>query len=190
MVRDKPRKVHHSTVKRGIIGTIAVQARPLAKTTGWLVAGGRRIPCALGRSGTSARKRESDGATPLSRLAFRRVWWRRERGSRPITGLPLRPIRPHDGWCDATGDRNYNRHVIRPYPVSHEAMWRDDTLYDLVVELGWNDAPRRQGRGSAIFMHVARNGFKPTEGCVALTHRDLRWLLSRLASRSRMVISP
>nr|WP_268235565.1 L,D-transpeptidase family protein [Agaricicola taiwanensis] len=146
------------------------------------------MPCAVGRSGVGTGKREGDGVTPLAILPLRRIWWRADRGQRPLTTLPLRHIRSTDGWCDAVGDRNYNRHVQRPYPTSHEAMWRDDRLYDLVVELGWNDHPRRQARGSAIFMHVARCGFKPTEGCVALTHRDLRWLLARLGPKSRMAV--
>jgi L,D-peptidoglycan transpeptidase YkuD (ErfK/YbiS/YcfS/YnhG family) len=60
-------------------------------------------------------------------------------------------------------------------------MWRDDAVYDLVVELGYNDDPVIAGAGSAIFLHVARPDYAPTEGCVAIDARDLRDIL-RLAA--------
>ncbi|MCA8906118.1 MAG: hypothetical protein KDA43_15105, partial [Hyphomonas sp.] len=66
-----------------------------------------------------------------------------------------------------------NRPVKRPYPASHEQLWRDDHVYDLIVELGYNDDPPVAGRGSAIFMHLAREDWSGTEGCVALAYQDL-----------------
>lgn len=155
---------------------------------GWLAAGGVAIPCALGRSGIARRKREGDGVTPRAVMPLRRVWYRPDRGPRPVTGLSVRAIRPGDGWCDAPADRNYNRRVDLPYPASHELMWREDALYDLVVELGWNDDPPRAGLGSAIFMHVARAGFRPTEGCIALREGDLRRLLRRIGQNTLMIV--
>ena len=47
---------------------------------------------------------------------------------------------------------------------SAERLQRPDRLYDLVIELGYNDSPPRPGAGSAIFMHVARPGLRPTAG--------------------------
>ncbi|MBZ9938006.1 L,D-transpeptidase family protein [Mesorhizobium sp. BR1-1-16] len=147
---------------------------------------GRSIPCAIGRSGISGLKREGDGATPAARMALVAVLWRPDRGTPPKTLLPRRAIRPADGWCDAAFDANYNRPVTCPYPASHEAMTRDDALYDIVVVLDWNYTRRLQGRGSAIFLHLARPGFKPTEGCIAVTRADMRWLLGRVGRRARV----
>ncbi len=155
---------------------------------GTLLAGNLRFPVALGRSGIVNGKREGDGGTPRGRLPLRRLWFRADKVRRPATGLPLRAIRPDDLWCDAPGDRNYNRPVRAPYPASHETMWRDDDVYDYVVELGWNDSPRKAGRGSAIFMHLAREGFQPTEGCVALQRRDFQRLLPLLGPDTVMVV--
>jgi L,D-peptidoglycan transpeptidase YkuD (ErfK/YbiS/YcfS/YnhG family) len=155
---------------------------------GWLIAGPLRLPVALGRAGVTGRKTEGDGATPRGRLPLRRLWFRADKVARPTTGLPLRKTRKDDLWCDAPGDRNYNRPVRAPYPASHEEMWRPDDVYDYVVELGWNDRPRLQGRGSAIFMHLARPGFKPTAGCVALTRRDMQRLLPLLGPGTVMVV--
>lgn len=107
--------------------------------------------------------------------------WFRAGKSRDVaparTRLPMRPIRADLGWCDAAGDRNYNRPVRLPYAGSHEAMRRADRLYDAVLVLDWNISTRRRGRGSAIFLHLARPGFAPTEGCIAVSRRTMARLL-------------
>jgi L,D-peptidoglycan transpeptidase YkuD (ErfK/YbiS/YcfS/YnhG family) len=145
---------------------------------GRLIWRGRYFRCAVGRGGVSAAKREGDGATPLARLALRRVFYRPDIFRRPPeTRLPVQALRWADGWCDDPADPNYNRLVVRPYPGRHEVLWREDRLYDLVVVLGWNDAPVVPGKGSAIFMHVASPNYSPTEGCVALALADLLDLL-------------
>ena len=135
--------------------------------------GAMTFPCALGRAGLRHRKREGDGATPVGAWPVRSVLYRPDRGPRPSVGSRGKAISPQDGWCDAVGDRNYNRCVRHPYPASAEHLWRPDSLYDLVIVLGYNDRPRVQGRGSAIFMHVARAGYAPTEGCIALSRPHL-----------------
>jgi L,D-peptidoglycan transpeptidase YkuD (ErfK/YbiS/YcfS/YnhG family) len=157
---------------------VNIHARSLAARDGIAVAGPLLLPCALGRGGRRALKREGDGATPIGLWPMREVLYRADRIARPVTRLPVSPIRPHDGWCDAPRDRNYNHRVALPYPAGHEVLWRDDHLYDLVVVLGYNDIPRIRGRGSAIFMHLATPGFTPTEGCIALREGDLRKLLA------------
>jgi L,D-peptidoglycan transpeptidase YkuD (ErfK/YbiS/YcfS/YnhG family) len=116
------------------------------------------------------------------------MFYRADRLVRPLGALPIRPIRPEDGWCDYPFDRNYNRFVRHPYPVSAEQLWRTDYLYDLIVVLGHNDVPRRRNAGSAIFMHVARPEYAPTEGCIALSKRDLRQVASHLTWRSTIRI--
>jgi len=140
--------------------------------------------CALGRSGIKREKREGDGATPQGVWPLREVIYRADRLSRPKTALPVRAMRRHDGWCDAPGDARYNRHVTLPYPASAEVLWRVDHLYDLVVVVGYNDAPVVSGAGSAIFLHVARPRYSPTVGCVAFAPADSRAILSRLDARS------
>lgn len=119
---------------------------------------------------------------------MRHVLYRRDRVLRPRTGLPVRAIAVADGWCDASGNCNYNRAVTLPYPASAERLWREDRVYDLIVVLGHNERPRLRGRGSAIFMHAARAGFAPTEGCMALTPRDLRQVLALVGRGSRVCV--
>ena len=151
---------------------------------GKLIAGPLVLPCALGPAGIVRAKREGDGGTPRGRLRLLRLHARPDR-PRPATGLPVGAIRPDAGWCDEPTHRAYNCPVRLPFPASVERMWREDALYDLVVELDWNRRPHpRPGRGSAIFMHAARPGFAPTAGCVALRPADLRRLLRRLGPRT------
>lgn len=175
-----------SNVREGTV--LIVRARPGCRHNGLLRIGARTLPCALGNSGIAALKREGDGAAPLGRWQLRRVFYRPDRVARPRTALPVRALRRDDGWCDTPGDRNYNRAIRLPYPTQSELMWRDDHLYDLVVELGYNDMPRARGRGSAIFMHLARENYGPTEGCVALARGDMAYLLERCGPGTRIDI--
>ena len=146
---------------------------PQVSADGWLTWGRQRWRCALGPAGIRTEKREGDGATPAGVFPLRRVLWRADRLPRPATGLDLAPIRPQDGWCDDPLDARYNQMVGLPYPASAERLWRDDAVYDVVVVIGYNDAPATPGRGSAIFLHVARPDYAPTRGCVALALADL-----------------
>lgn len=169
-----------------------LRVRPIIgdPTRGHLIAGLAIIPCALGRSGLTRAKREGDGASPRACLRLRGGFYRPDHfGARPRTNLTLKPTRRQDGWCDDPKDRRYNRPIRLPAPgVSAEELWRSDGLYDLVVDLDWNRGPIRPGRGSAIFLHVARPGYLPTEGCVALKRQDLVRLLRRLGPRTRLRI--
>ena len=128
---------------------------------------------ALGWGGVRADKYEGDGATPLGLWPMRRLLYRPDRLVAPMTGLPVTAIAPHDGWCDDPNDPRYNQPIPLPDSARHERLWRDDGLYDVVVVLGYNDDPVIPGRGSAIFLHVARPDYSPTEGCVALALPDL-----------------
>lgn len=133
------------------------------------------VRCSLGRGGVveAENKREGDGATPLGLWPMRQVFWRPDRVAQPETQLPAVPLNQQLGWCDEPGHPLYNRQVELPFPSSHEQLWREDHVYDLIVALGYNDEPVVAGRGSAIFLHLARPDFSPTEGCVACTQADL-----------------
>jgi L,D-peptidoglycan transpeptidase YkuD (ErfK/YbiS/YcfS/YnhG family) len=124
--------------------------------------------CALGEAGIRPHKAEGDHATPAGLLPLRRVLYRADRVSLPKAAVAREPIARTDGWCDDIGSPFYNTQIRLPTGASHETLWREDGLYDVIGVLGWNDAPVQRGRGSAIFLHVARPDFAPTEGCIAL----------------------
>ena len=156
-----------------------------------LTIGRRNFPCALGRGGVSTTKREGDGATPAGRFPLRYVLFRADRLSRPPTALDAFAIAPNDGWCDDPADAaHYNRPVRLPHPARSEQLWRGDALYDVLVVLGHNDAPPQPGLGSAIFLHVARPDYSPTEGCVALALPHLLFVLARCGGDAVIRIVP
>ena len=150
----------------------------LVHPDGRVVLGGLVFRAALGRGGVRRDKQEGDGATPAGLLPLRRVFYRADRVSSPDCIVPVEPIVPTDGWCDDPSHADYNRFVRLPHEGRHEELWRQDALYDLIGVLGWNDSPVQRDRGSAIFLHVARPDYAPTEGCVALALGDLRHLLA------------
>lgn len=153
-----------------------------------LHAGSLAIACALGRGGLTRRKREGDGATPIGSFVLRQLYFRADRVPRPRTDLPAQSINPVFGWSDDPADPLYNRAIRLPRRTRHERMWRDDHLYDYVVVLGYNDRPALRPRGSAIFLHLARTGYEPTEGCIAIAPDDMRRLLPRLAPEARLEV--
>ncbi len=145
---------------------------------------GQVLRCALGHGGITASKREGDGATPAGLLRLERVLYRADRVARPRAVVPVQPLAPGDGWCDDPDHSDYNRPVTLPHEARHERLWRDDAVYDVIGVLDWNLAPVARGQGSAIFLHLARPGLVPTEGCVAL---PLPELLAALAAGVRAV---
>ena len=167
-----------------------MSAEFVAFADGRFLLAGRTTRCALGKGGVvpAAAKREGDGASPAGTWPMRRVYFRPDRMDSPETALPVVALRPEDGWCDAPGDPLYNRPVTLPYPASHEKLWRDDHVYDLIVELGYNDDPPVNGHGSAIFMHLTRPDWSGTEGCVALSIEDLKDVLRLAGNESEIEI--
>jgi L,D-peptidoglycan transpeptidase YkuD (ErfK/YbiS/YcfS/YnhG family) len=150
--------------------------------------GARPRRCAIGPAGIARKISEGDGVTPLGVFSLREAFYRADRVAKPTSILPVRAIARDDGWCDAPDDRNYNRLVKLPYPASAETLWREDHVYDLVAVIGFNDDPVTPGKGSAIFLHLARPDYTPTAGCVALAENDLRAALEQLQAGDRIRI--
>ena len=135
--------------------------------------------CCIGLNGLTLDKIEGDNCTPIGAWPLRRVFYRADKQDTPLTKLPLTRITKKMGWCDDPKDGdNYNKLVELPYLYSHEKLWRSDDLYDIVVELGYNDRPPIKGRGSAIFMHLMAKDGSPTAGCISLRKDDLLELIS------------
>ncbi len=158
------------------------------QTSGQICFGGRSFACALGKTGVTAQKREGDGATPMGAFRLLGGYFRADRMPKPHSLLPLRPLQIKDGWCDSPHHGLYNRPVSLPFGHSHEKLWRDDQLYDIIIILDQNIHPRRPGGGSAIFFHIAAKDFTPTEGCIAVTHKVMHHALQFTRSGSKMLI--
>ena len=122
--------------------------------------------------------------TPAGEFSLRHVYFRADRIERPDTILPVSEITDLDGWSDDPNDPGYNQKIRLPYEARHEKLWRTDALYDLVAVVGYNDQPVIAGAGSAIFLHVAKPDYAPTEGCVAFNLADLSQILSEWTNAS------
>ncbi len=167
-----------------------VRIRPRAGNSrqGWLTAGAMTVPVALGRGGILANKREGDGGTPRGTFHPRTLWWRADRHPRPRTHLTARAIRPEDAWCEDPRHRRYNRPIRLTRDSPGDRLTRTDHLYDFIIEIDHNTRPCIAGRGSAVFLHLARENFGPTAGCVSMTSSAMLHLLRRLGPRTRIVI--
>ncbi len=149
---------------------------------------GRPIPVALGRGGIKANKFEGDGGTPRGTFRPLKLWWRADRYRLPRVKLPARPIATTDAWCEDSASRNYNRAIKLATAAPGDRLAREDHLYDFIVEIDHNTRPRVARRGSAVFLHLARDGFQPTAGCVAMTRGSMLRLLRRLGTTTRIKI--
>ena len=156
---------------------------------GELIFGSKRYPCALGKDGMTHAKIEGDHKTPAGEFPLRSVFYRFDKLNAPLyTEVPMMALLEEDGWCDDPRDKLYNKPVMLPYHASTESLWRDDDIYDVIVVLGHNDDPAKAGKGSAIFLHVANDDFKGTEGCIALKKEDLLEILPILKSDTTLKI--
>ena len=175
-------------MRRLSFSEIRVRTRPGNRTRGVLLAGPLAIPVVLGRAGIRADKREGDGGTPRGRFRLKRLWWRADRAPRPRTMLPAQRVTPDIAWCEDSSDRRYNRPFRRSANEPGDRLWRGDHLYDFIIEIDHNTRPRVAGRGSAVFVHVARPDRSPTAGCVALAAGTLRRLIARAGRKTRITI--
>ena len=153
-----------------------------------LLSNGRGYRCVLGKTGVLRKKIEGDGATPAGVFPLIRVLYRPYRIDSPETRLPVLPLSPNDGWCDDPIHKDYNKPIKLPHDGSHERLWRDDNIYDIVVVLGYNTSPVIPFRGSAIFIHFAEPSFKSTNGCVALKDVDLLEILKSCSAETQLNI--
>lgn len=160
---------------------------------------GTPYQCAVGENGLSADKKEGDDCTPIGTFPLRGLWIRPDKidpASLSKIQLPIHEINENDGWCDDVNHPKYNQHVILTKDfleskASHEQLHRgDDYVYDIFIDVGYNDVPGSitPGKGSAIFIHIARPGYTGTAGCIAFSKEDLLKILSLLTVESKLIV--
>ena len=144
--------------------------------------------CAVGKSGIGEKQQEGDNITPVGTFPIRFGFYRSDRISQVEFHIPFLPISKDLGWCDAPNDPLYNRLIKVPYVASHEKLWRSDPIYDLILVVGYNDNPVVNGKGSAIFIHLAQENYSPTAGCVALKKDDLLEIIPFVSHDSKLIV--
>lgn len=171
-------------LRRGCINSVSDYSIILGEFT---------FPCAIGKTGLSINKTEGDKATPCGKFPLRQVFYRPDKYVHGIqTSLPSSALKTDDGWCDDPKDINYNKHIKLPYGASHEKLWREDHIYDIILVVGHNDEPVVPLKGSAIFIHLSRldekGRYGPTDGCLSFNEDDLLHILRLITPESCLII--
>ena len=181
-------RTYRTSLRDRPLSAIRIHASAGNSSRGWLLAGCSIIPVALGRGGIKSNKFEGDGATPRGVFRPVKLWWRADRHVRPRTYLPVRAIQSCDAWSENSADRHYNKPIQRDDNQDGDRLTREDFLYDFIIEIDHNTRPRIARRGSAVFLHLARENFSPTAGCVGMTKSAMLQLLARIGPDTKIVI--
>jgi L,D-peptidoglycan transpeptidase YkuD (ErfK/YbiS/YcfS/YnhG family) len=161
----------------------------IVKKSGYLHYKSIRFKCALGKTGIKKNKLEGDKSTPFGTFNILKVYYRDDKIKKIKTNLKKIKIKKNMGWCDDSTSRFYNKQIKLPNKSKHEKLFRNDNLYNVILVLDYNISPTIKNKGSAIFLHVAKNNFAPTNGCVALKQNDLLFLLSLINKNTKIKIS-
>ena len=148
-----------------------------------------KVKCTIGKKGIGYKKKEGDLITPIGQFKIKYILYRKDR-VKISTKLKKRVIRKNMGWCDDPKSSRYNKLIKLPYDYNHEKLYKNENIYDIVLVLNYNMSPVKKNKGSAIFIHVAKNNFKRTEGCVAIKKLSLIKLIKKISPYTKVKISP
>ena len=148
-----------------------------------------KVKCAIGKRGIDVKKKEGDLITPKGTYKIKRILYRKDRLKKLRSKLKKMIITKKMGWCDDAKSKQYNRLIKLPFNYSHEKIWRNDNIYDIILVLDFNMSPVRKNKGSAIFLHVAKKTFTPTKGCIAIRKKVLKRIVSEINKKTKIVIS-
>tara|TARA_B100000579_G_scaffold419830_2_gene418839 strand:- start:1075 stop:1566 length:492 start_codon:yes stop_codon:yes gene_type:complete len=139
-----------------------------------------RIKCAIGKRGIRNKKKEGDKITPIGKFKIKTILYRKDRITHIKTKINKLSIKKDMGWCDDPKSKEYNKLVKLPFKGSFEKLYRKDNTYDIILVLNYNINPIRKGKGSAIFIHIARKNYKNTLGCIAVSKRNLKKIIKKI----------
>ena len=145
-----------------------------------LIYNDKSFQCAIGKSGTTEKKIEGDGYTPLGTYLIKEVFYRSDRVNLPNISFPTTAIESNFGWCDDINSEEYNKLIKFPFKESAERLFRSDNIYDIICVLNYNLDPIVKNKGSAIFLHIARDDYSGTQGCIAISEKNLVSLLTMI----------
>ena len=147
-----------------------------------------KFRCALGKAGIGNKKIEGDNITPKGSFKIVKIYYRKDRIKNIVSKFKLFEIKKNMGWCDDPKSKNYNKLISLPCNFSHEKLYRKDNIYDLILVLNYNFKPIVKNKGSAIFIHIQKNNFKKTKGCISLRKIDLLKITSLINKNTKVKI--
>ena len=153
-----------------------------------LIYNDKSFQCAIGKNGTIEKKIEGDGYTPLGTYLIKEVFYRSDRVNLPNISFPTTAIKSNFGWCDDITSKEYNKLIKFPFKESAERLFRSDNIYDIICVLNYNLNPIVKNKGSAIFLHIARDDYSGTQGCVAISEKNLVLLLTMIDINTELKI--
>ena len=160
----------------------------ILKRNNFLIHYKHKYRCAIGKNGIKRSKKEGDFCTPTGQFNLGPIYYRKDRINKLNTKLNIFPITKNMNWEDDPYNQNYNKLTFNN-KKSTEKLFRKDNIYDIIVVVNYNNNPIVPGKGSAIFMHVTKNNYFPTRGCIALQKKDLIFMLSKLSVNEQILIS-
>jgi len=160
----------------------------IVKKSGYLKYKNFEFQCALGESGIKEKIKEGDNVTPKGIFKITRIYYRPDRIKKIISPINIIKIKKNMGWCDDPTSNSYNKEIKLPTKFGYEKLYRKDHIYDLIAVISYNVNPVIKGKGSAIFLHIAKKKFSPTQGCIALKKKDLLFLLSKISKNIKIRI--
>jgi L,D-peptidoglycan transpeptidase YkuD (ErfK/YbiS/YcfS/YnhG family) len=148
-----------------------------------------KFKCALGKAGIGKKKREGDNITPTGTFKIVKIYYRSDRVKKIASKFRQIEITKNMGWCDDPNSKNYNQLINLPSKYNHEKLFKKNNIYDLIIVLNYNMKPVIKNKGSAIFIHVAKKKYQPTQGCIALKKNNLLKLLSKISKNIKIKIN-
>ena len=148
-----------------------------------------KIKCALGKRGITSKKKEGDGKTPIGTYKLNSIFYRKDRISKIKTTLKKIVIKKNMGWCDDVTSKHYNKMIRFPFNQSAEKLWLENNIYDVIIVINYNLKPVIKNKGSAIFLHIAKRNFLQTEGCIAITKKNIILLASKINNNTKIIVS-
>ncbi len=148
-----------------------------------------KFKCSIGLNGVSVKKREGDKKTPKGTFELGNLYYRKDRLIKPKTSLNCIEIKKNMGWCDDIKlPKKYNKLINVSKKIKHEKLKRKDHKYDLLIPIKYNFKKPTVGLGSCIFIHLTKN-YKPTAGCIAVSHKDFLIILKLIKKKTKIVIN-
>ena len=148
-----------------------------------------KFKCALGKSGIEKKRIEGDNITPKGTFKIIKIYYRKDRIKKINSTFKLVEIKKNMGWCDDPKSERYNQLIKLPSKYGHEKFFRNDRIYDLILVLDYNMNPVIKNKGSAIFIHIAKNNYTKTKGCIALKKKDLIEIISKIKKDTKIRIN-
>jgi L,D-peptidoglycan transpeptidase YkuD (ErfK/YbiS/YcfS/YnhG family) len=147
-----------------------------------------KLKCTVGKNGISYKKKEGDNKTPRGKFKIEYILYRKDRIINLRTRLKILEIKKDMGWCDDSNSKNYNQLIKIPFKYSYEKLWLKENIYDIILVLNYNIKPVIKNKGSAIFLHIAKNKYQSTKGCIAISKSNIKLLVSKLNLKTKLII--